>query len=362
METRFISVLTTIILISFVACKKDKKKVDSHIQPAPPDPTASFNPPPAGSDFYMINYENQGLSWTNDFITFNKYSSKIDESSCFGYIKDTVIVYSNNKISFGSISNPKDHKEINCSKSLHEISMINGVITCYGTDGVGRYLGYCDFRNGETQVTFTNLTNGEYYYGFSNLGHAVVAVMNQSASNFTLTYTRDGKNWINRNVSGFSSSTLFRKFNNVFYGYSSASYMSTSDTSFKESSWFNYHSFTQYNNTSDSAGIFNYNFTRRNSSTLVLLGHVNTPSGNKLPAKNVSLDNGVTFTTSLLNNVPSNYWRYALTSTHTGVFVFDNLNNNYIPFVSTDQISFSSYPAKYSYYFFLIGDKGYYWY
>jgi len=360
MQFKLIPLLIFISSVLAVSCKKNKKT--DNTPPPPITPSSSYNPPPTNSDFYMINHENQGLCWTKDFLTFKKYSSKIGESSCHGYIKDTILLQVNNKIYFGNIFDPENHKTIDCSKTVNTVSWINGVITCFADEHPNKYLGSCDYKNGETQVTFTLLSSSDYYYTFTNLGHAVVC----ATISGDLAYTRDGKNWQLKSATGISFDTRFRKSGSTFYKYSSnGNYSHTTDTSFATGSWTNIQSFSSTNNTSDSAGYFQHTNARISPPQITIFGYIYTPANNYVPAINVSNDNGNTFATTLLNGIPVQKFTgpvYAKTSNHTLVILYDNVSFKYVPYVSTDNLNFTGHPPgnNSSYADFL--EKFYYWY
>lgn len=348
------SKIISIFCLTLLILNSCKKKDEPEPEPAPIIPSDTYNPPPAGGGFYMVNNGLNGLSWTKDFITFTKYSSKIASSSCIGFSGDTVLIHTTDKVSFGNVYNPADFKSVSCSKTPSSISWINGVIVCYATDNSGKYLGSCNFKNGESSVTFTLQPTNIYFGTLYNVGHAVVSSGSENG-NIILATTTNGRSWWYRSVpSSFpsGSSPTFKKYNGIVYAFnSSGTASSTSDTSFASASWTSI-PINVFQNTTDSAGYFSSSIIRKQGNGWISYGYVySAQSGRYLPAKNISTDNGATFTTSFLVGVPNTSPFYAITKTHVMASCYDNTANLNVPYVSSDALNFVGYPGNNSTYF-----------
>lgn len=341
--------LPYILLFSMLLLIACKKKDETEPEPAPVVPVDTYTPPPAGGGFYFVNRNSQEFSWTQDFITFKKYSSKIQFADCFGFANDTLLVYHNDKVTFGNVYNPADFKTVTCSKDLVYLSWINGVIVCYTSNNTGRYLGSCDFKNGESSITFTLQPTSIYFGPLQHVGHAVVSVGSENG-NSVLARTTNGKSWwYSSTPPSFSGGTLYiKKYNGVMYAYNSSGFIfSTTDTSFASTSWTN-PTFTLNQNTTDTVGYFQSSFLRRQGNGWISYGYVySTQSGNQLPAKNVSTDNGTTYSTSFLKGIPNNKpYTYALSKTHSMVNFYDNSVNDFVLYISPDFLNHTAYPGN----------------
>jgi len=348
-RAKFICVILLSATLIF-SCKKEKKSDPG--PSTPPTPTDTYNPPPAGGGFIMANFTDKGFCWTKDFISFTKYSSKLSNGWLFfSYAGDTIITHKSNSntISFGNIYNPSDFKTINTAKALNAVSYIHGVVIGYAIDNNNYYIGHCDFRNGQTDMSFTLLPAGVQFAGdFCNVGHAVVSFV--SVNNVSLlALSRDGKSWaFKTTAAGFvpHSEFVIRKYNGVFHAiFGSGYFFTTTDTSLVSTSW-TQNSGQIQTNTSDSAGIFNCFKYRKEGNNWVGYGYIyNSASGNNIPAKNVSTDNGSTYTTELLTGIPVGKWySYILTKTHAVVTYFDN--SQYRAFISSDFKNFTPYSGS----------------
>ena len=296
-----------------------------------------------------MNKNLQEFSWTQDFITFKKYSSKIQYAGCFGFANDTLLVYHNDKVTFGNVYNPADFKTVTCSKNLVYLSWINGVIVCYTSDNNGKYLGSCDYKKGESTITFTLQPTNLYFGTLQHVGHAVVSVGSENG-NGILASTTNGKSWrYTSTPSSFSGGTMFIKnFNGVIYAYNYAGDISsTIDTSFASASWTN-HSFTIGQNTTDTVGSFQSILLRRQGNGWTSYGYVySTQSGKSLPAKNVSTDNGTTYSTIFLKGIPSNKpYTYALSKTHSMANFYDNAVNDFVLYTAPDFLNYTVHPGN----------------
>ncbi len=343
-----------LLLIPFLFVNGCKKKDEG--QPAPegtPPPPDTYNPPPTEGGYYFFKKIVSGeLCWTKNFSDNRFFSSKLKNIGVFGFGKDTVLVYQQGNIYFGNIFNPADFKSITCSRYVKYISCINNVVVCYAEDNNNYYLGYCDYKNGERAVTFNLLTNGEHLTSpIQYVGDLLIAGgYNNSANLKFIAITRNGKTWSYKGVPYFISTysdAIFKNYNNTYYSINPNSFNSTTDTSFASGSWStNFVNITQ--NTSDSSGYFQSMFLRKMGTSWISFGSIHSSvSGKNIPAKNVSTDNGVSFTTSLLNGLPSNQTMYdyyfAVTKTHVMAYIYDLEANNgtYKAYISTDFLNFS---------------------
>ncbi len=347
MKTKSTLALIAISILIFSSCKKDKK--NNNPAPVPPGPTDTYNPPPAGGGYYFCFKKNStDLCWTKNFTDLTMFSSKLKGTQIIGFGKDTLVAYCDGKIYFGNVLNPSDFKSITCSKFPKYISCINKVIVCTAIDGFNYYLGYCDYKNGQTQVTYSLLNSGRYFTSpIQHTGTELIATAydnNISAS--IVAYTRDGINWAYKGAPisfPTGSDMQFKNYSNVYYAIGNSNVKSTTDTSFATGSW------TTLNlninqNTSDTSGFYQSEILRKDGNNWVSYGFVySNVSGNQVPAKNVSTDNGATFTTTLLNGLPLKQFYYAVTKTHVLAFAYDwDLNNgSYIKYVSTDFLNFT---------------------
>jgi len=350
-KTISISILLVTALF-LLSCKKNKKDSEPTPSPTPPGPTDTYNPPPASGDYYFFidGANNPTLSWTKNFTDFRIYSSKLDGVNIFGFGNDTIVVYKGGTIYFGNVYNPSEMKTITCSKYVQYLSCINNVVVCYAVDGNNYYLGSCDYKNGERDITFNLLTVGETITSpIQHAGNELLAGgYNSSASLSFLAVSRNGKNWSYKGVpSSFPTTfnSIYKNYGNAYYAINPYFVKTTIDTSFASGSWSNT-TFNSGQNTSDTAGYFNNDVLRKVGVNWISYGSVySSASGNYIPAKNISTDNGATFTTTLLTGLPikSSFYSFAFTKTHVLAYIYDSVANNgsYLTYVSSDFVNFS---------------------
>jgi len=344
-----VNFLVTILLSLGILLSCKKKDKTSPAPTTPSGPTETYNPPPSGGGYYFfINSENSAISWTKNFTEAKEYNSKLTGISTFGLGKDTLVVYKNGTIYFGNIYNPSDMKTITCSRYVQYLSCINNVVVCYAVDGNNYYLGYCDYKNGERAITFNFLTNGEYISGpIQHTGGELIAsgYNNNLSVNF-IAITRNGKNWSYKGLpSGVPSGNdvAYKNYNNTYYAISPYNFKFTNDTSFASGSWSS-NSVGIWQNNSDTTGSFQSDVLRKHGTNWISYGNVySTASGKYLAAKNVSTDNGVTFSTTLLNGLPVKQCNFAFTKTHILAMVYDDVasNGTYKTYISSDFLNFT---------------------
>lgn len=344
LNTLSILILSLVLLIS---CKKDKNNSDP--TPVTPAPVDTYNPAPAGGGYYFAKKNTSSeLCWTKNFSDFNLFSSKLKNVTTFGFGKDTFVVFQDWNIYFGNIYNPSDMKTITCSRYVQYLSCINNVVVCYAIDGNNYYLGYCDYKNGEREITFNFLNNGETITSpIQHTGSELIAGgYNSSVSTPFLAVTKNGKNWSYKGVpSSFPTynDAIFKNYNNTYYALNKFTIRTTTDTSFASGSWSN-NIINFWPNTSDTIGSYQSEFLHKDGSNWVSYGCIaSVASGKYIPAKNTSTDNGATFTTTLLTGLPLEQYFYAVTKTHALAIVYDNVANNgtYKTYISSDFVNFS---------------------
>jgi hypothetical protein len=305
------SKLNLVFLLIGIICFPSCKKKDNPKEDEPVVPVIATSPPPASGDYWLVRKNVTHIYWTQDFEIYHELSADIDGQFIF-LSGDTVLItgFYDGFLKYGNVSNPAGFRKIPFSKAVYSVGYTQGYIVALADEANNKYVGLCNIKKGETELKFTPLASGESFSGLYKINNSLVSnVSTNLGTSMTITSLKnDSIRW--NPAPSPAQNMSFQYFdggNGVTVAYN-GNLCKTTSPSLLSASWSYQNIFNT--NTSDSSGSFTP-FEVNDGGFLNIDGKWKiygmiemTANGHKIPAVNISSDNGASWQTTLLNGIP----------------------------------------------------------